>query len=100
MSDDDKLNLIKNGACFIGDDKTYQIPMYIKNKIIYNNYYVVDENGKRLVRRMASEFFEQNRDEFFKKKAEFYKKYITQVNRAFMEEAGVEKDIVENKEIT
>lgn len=95
MSDDDKLNLIKNGACFIGDDKTYQIPMYIKNKIIYNNYYVVDENGKRLVRRMASEFFEQNRNEFFKKKAEFYKKYITQVNRAFMEEAGVEKDIVE-----
>ena len=95
LSDNDKLNLIKNGACFIGDDKTYEIPMYIKNKIIYNNYYVVDENGKRLVRREASQFFEENRDEFFEKKAKFYDKFINQIDKSFLEKAGVENDIIE-----
>lgn len=95
MSDDDKLSLIKDGLCFIGDDKTYQVPLYIKNKLMYNPYYVIDENGKRLVRRQASAFFEANREEFFNKKAEFYNKYISQVNRGFLESAGVEKDIVD-----
>lgn len=95
MSDTDKLNLIKNGACFIGDDKTYEVPMYIKNKIIYSNYYVTDENGKRLVRRKATEFFEQNREEFFNKKAEFYNKYLNQVDRKYLEEAGVDNEIIE-----
>ena len=68
--------------------------MYIKKKIIYNNYYIVDENGKRLVRRQASEFFEQHREEFFNKKAEFYNKYLNQVNKSFLEENGVDENII------
>ena len=41
----------------------------MKNKIVYNKYYVVDENGKRLVRREATKFFEEHREELFNEKA-------------------------------
>ena len=95
LTDDEKLDLIVNGISFVGDDKMHEIPMYIKNKLIYSNYYVVDENGKRLVRREATRFFEENRDEFFEKKSEFYTKYITQVNRPFLEKSGVESEIID-----
>lgn len=94
MSDDAKFALIKDGVCFVGDDKTYEIPLYVKNKIVYNNYYVVDENGKRLVRREATKFFEEHREELFNEKAKFYNKYINQVDRSFLEKSGVEKDLI------
>ena len=95
MSDEEKFDVIKNGMGFVGDDKLYQVPMYIKNKIFYNNYYVVDEEtGKRMVRREASEFFEKNHQEIFEKKAEFYDKYVRQVNKGFMEQSGIDSELV------
>ena len=62
-----------HGISFQGDGLTYKIPIYIKNRIVFDNYYIINEKtGKRLVRRKASAFFEKYKNELFREKARFY----------------------------
>ena len=94
MDDNTKMELFRNGMSFVGDGQTYQIPMYIKNKLVFDVYYVVDENGDRLVRRKASEFFEKNKDELFNEKAKFYTKYFAESSGAdFYKVRGVSEEL-------
>lgn len=74
MSDEEKHKVFVNGISFQGDGQTYRIPVYIKNKIVYDNYYVYKNNGERLVKRKASNFFNKYKNELFREKAKFYEK--------------------------
>lgn len=65
-----KLDWIKNGFWFVGQDKPVDIPIYIRNKILFDPYYIVDEQGNRLVRRTATKFFIDNYQEIFDKKVD------------------------------
>ncbi len=57
-SDLQLLDLFKNGFLFEGDSEVSQLPVYLRNKIIFNPKYVFDEKtGKRLVQREATDFF-------------------------------------------
>lgn len=73
MSDKEKHDIFVHGISFQGDGLTYKIPIYIKNRIVFDNYYIINEKtGKRLVRRKASAFFEKYKNELFREKARFY----------------------------
>lgn len=73
MTDAQKLEAYQRGIYFEdGTDYAYKMPLYLKNKLIFDNDYVVSSSGKRLVRRKASAFFDKHRKEIFKQKAKFY----------------------------
>lgn len=75
MSDQEKHDIFVHGISFQGDGLTYKIPVYIKNKIVFDNYYIINKTtGKRLIRRKASKFFEKYKTELFTEKAKFYEK--------------------------
>ena len=75
LSDSDKLRYLKDGYGFVGDDSNSPLPIYIKNKIIFNPVYVYDlKTHKRLVRRNCTEFFNQHLAEVFNAKVEQAKK--------------------------
>lgn len=108
MSDAEKMDVYVNGLQFVGnDDGVQSIPLYIKNKLVYDNYYVVEdvehidkETGevtveqKRMCRRKASAFFERHRTEIFEQKAKFYQKYITQCStEEYFISRGVDKEL-------
>lgn len=57
LSDSDKLSLLINGRSFVGVDSLLSAPLYIRNKILFDTYYIVNDDGTRLVRREASRFF-------------------------------------------
>ena len=68
-SDMQLLDLYKNGFLFEGDKEVSELPVYLKNKIVFSPKYVFDEKtGKRLVRREASVFFREHCQELFKLK--------------------------------
>lgn len=68
LSDEQKLDILKNGYAFDGESIFQEIPVYLKNKIVFNPLYVY-ENGKRLVRRQAKQFFRENCQSIFDLKA-------------------------------
>lgn len=96
-SDADKLSLLFDGVQFVGSDKMLKIPVYIKNKLVFDNYYVIDEvSGKRLVRRQANEFFRKNAEEIFKRKSEFYEDVFKKLSSpGYLEGRGVAADNAE-----
>ncbi|QCQ84682.1 replication initiator protein [Blackfly microvirus SF02] len=59
LTDARKLEYYRNGYAFVGDDRAQGLPVYLKNKIVFDNKYIV-ENGKRLCRREAKAFFREN----------------------------------------
>ena len=83
-----KKKLLLDGYAFQGEESFIPIPLYIKKKLIFDNYYIyVDEHlqerkkvkgvplpegWKRLSRIKASEFFKENSALIFKKQVEFY----------------------------
>ena len=67
LTDQQKLEYLNNGYAFIGEDHYSQLPIYLKNKICFTPDYVF-ENGKRLVRRKATQFFRENVLEIFRAK--------------------------------
>lgn len=77
LPDEEKMDVYQHGLVFSADKgaKPQQVPIYIKHKLIFDPYYVYDEDGKRLVRRRANEFFLKHAHEIFDAKAEFYQKY-------------------------
>lgn len=110
MTEEEKHDVYVNGLQFVGnDDGVQQVPLYIKNKLVYDNYYVfepqynslgdplLDENGnqkvKRLCRRKATAFFEKYRVEIFRKKAEWYQSYLEGTTASYLEQRGVDANL-------
>lgn len=79
LTDSQKLDVLNNGFAFQGEFALRHLPVYIKNKLIYNNYYIFDKDGKRLCRRVANEFFKKHYKEIFEKKVDFTERMIKQV---------------------
>lgn len=92
LTDHEKLNLMLKGKCFAGDTCSKTLPLYIRDKIVFDNDYILerhlvhDENKdglpvshviyKRVVRKKANQFFIENYQAIFEKKVKFYEKYI------------------------
>ena len=112
MTEDEKRDVYVNGLQFVGNgDGVQSIPLYIKNKLVYDNYYVyepqynslgdplLDSEGnqriKRLCRRKASAFFERYRREIFTEKAKFYQHYIDRTTAAYLKKSGVPEEMAD-----
>lgn len=74
MSDEDKLNFLRDGISLIGQDRRFYLPVYFKNKILFNPLYVTTRDGRRLVRREVSDFFLENYEQIFDIKVNQYRK--------------------------
>lgn len=74
LTDDKKLELLKNGVSFVGQYKTFSLPHYFKNKIMFDPLYVLRADGSRLVRRSFTSFFEKYYEEIYEDKVRFYEK--------------------------
>lgn len=87
LTDAQKLDYFINGVSFLGDDKLRYMPVYLKNKLMFANYYVVDSTGRRLCRRIASYFFEKYYHEIFNEKVRLVKdkvnRWLTE-NKSFV----------------
>lgn len=95
-TDSEKMNLLLNGYQFIGSDKFLRIPVYIRNKLVFDNVYQFDDNGNRLVRRQANKFFRDNAEEIFDHKAEFYAQtFKNLLSSGYLEGRGVDADNAE-----
>lgn len=93
MSDDEKHKAFIHGISFQGDGNVYKVPVYIKNKIVYDTYYVYKNNGERLVKRKASKFFHKYKYELFTKKAEFYEKIFREcTNYDYFTKRGINEE--------
>lgn len=103
-TDSEKLDAIKNGVFFVGEDKPRVLPIYLKNKLLYDNKYVYqvvspdtakackksvkydlgcvafgeDFPARRLVQREASDFFKRNIKEIFDLKVKKYSEFFSQ----------------------
>lgn len=78
LSDGEKLDLLLKGKSFVGRDKFVSLPLYLRNKIIFDTYYIFRPDGTRLVRRRANEFFDNHVEEIYNKKKEFYVNLLKQ----------------------
>lgn len=73
----DKYRLLSCGQTFLGNtDFLEPLPLYIRNKLVFDNDYVTTPSGKRLVRRRATDFFKTYRKEIFEKRSAFYEELI------------------------
>lgn len=72
MSDSEKLHLLEVGYNFVGCESFEMIPLYVRNKLYFDPHYIVDSDGKRLVRRDASAFFLENFEHIFEMKVDYY----------------------------
>lgn len=71
-SDSQLLDIYQHGFGFLGEKALSPIPVYIRDKIIFNPYYIVDNQGKRLVRKESSVFAKTYHKEIFEKKLQYY----------------------------
>lgn len=77
LDDHCKLDLLFNGYAFLGEDKFSALPLYLRNKILFDPVYLKHEKTKkRLVRRKPSEFFARNYRKVFERKARYYEKVL------------------------
>lgn len=92
LSDSEKMRIYRYGMRFSSDEdaKPQQIPLYIKHKLVFDPYYVYDENGKRLVRKKANDFFLRHAHEIFDMKAEYYQKFCCSAESAqYLKDRGL-----------
>lgn len=93
LSDSDKLRYLNDGYCFLGDSVFQSLPVYLRNKIIFNPKYIVDERGKRLVRREATSFFCENLEQIFDMKVRaIASKFDEFQNPQFWDSVGAPRD--------
>lgn len=94
MSFEQKRDIYVNGLSFFGDGEVYELPLYLKHKLVYDNYYIYDENGDRLCRRKASAFFDRYKYEIFEEKSKFYTSLILQSQSlSYFTTRGVAPDV-------
>ena len=118
LSDEDKIRLYTIGHAFIGDEKMSPIPVYIKNKLIFDNYYIweahtllspkmrgckelgvvalqEDYTFKRLVCRKANDFFCVNSKQIYSYKVktytEFFKRFL---DKSMYERRGISPEFI------
>lgn len=97
------LDFLRNGVSFVGDTKRRSLPLYLKNKILFNPKYSFErapdgewyydfEQGrfrysktkgthKRIVEKEASAFFYRNIDTIFNMKVEYYAQLFKDMQR-------------------
>lgn len=93
LSDSEKMNVFMNGTSFQGDGESYKLPVFIKNKIIFDYDYSVTASGKRIVKRVANAFFDAHKEEIFKAKGKFYETLFNSITTVdFFTQRGVEQD--------
>lgn len=86
LSDSEKLDLLLKGKSFLAGSKLRPLPVYIRNKLVFDNEYVFEVRPqydefsdsvimaeKRLVRRRANDFFLKHYKEIYDKKRDFWK---------------------------
>lgn len=56
------------------------MPVYLRNKILFNNKYVFTSSGKRLVRREATQFLLKNYKEIYNLKVQSYEKVFEKLH--------------------
>lgn len=90
-NDTQLLDLYKNGFLFEGDKEVSELPVYLKNKIIFTPKYVFDEKtGKRLVQREATAFFREHCQDLYDLKVRAAEERFTKfLNRDYWRALGV-----------
>lgn len=76
LSDEQKLEYMANGVSFVGNKSNLFLPVYLKNKLIFNNYYIVDADGKRLCRRKANKFFNDYKRIIYEEKVKYTQELV------------------------
>ena len=93
LEDYEKYRLLIDGFEFVGDDKRSCVSLYVKRKLLFDNYYVI-QDGNRLVRRKPTLMFERFYPEIFDEKSKYYDKRVNQMCASFLEQSGVENETV------
>lgn len=70
LSDTDKVKYINYGVSFVGADHNLRLPVYLYKKLVFDNYYIIDADGKRLCRVKANQFFKEHYREIYAKKVD------------------------------
>lgn len=76
LTDEQKLDYLSNGVSFIGNKTNLFLPVYLKNKLIFDNYYIVNPDGKRLCRRKANKFFNQYKELIYEEKVKYTQELV------------------------
>lgn len=92
VTDSQKMELLQYGFQFVGSDKYLKIPIYIRNKLLFDVNYQVDDSGKRLVRRQANEFFKDHSREIYELKSDFYESQFGKLSAGYLEGCGLDAD--------
>lgn len=113
---DKLLDIMKNGVSFVGLKRRVPIPIYIKNKILFDNKYILEpcKNGdwwydfgdnkwrfkcgqgthKRLVTKEASDFMIRFAPQIFEQKTDYYEQFFKDMCQpSFWNSKGVPCDV-------
>lgn len=93
LNEQEKIDFVKNGYFFNGDDFCHHLPKYMLNKFMFENYYLKKDDN-RLVRRKPTKFFNEHYNEIFESKVkqmvakldEFKTNYRVYLHRFFNQE--------------
>lgn len=109
------LQLLKHGESFLGDKYRRSLPLYIRNKVLFDPYYVFERTPagdwwydfeldkwcykrgqgthRRLVRKRATDFFVKNFREIFAMKVQYYSTLFSDMSKkSFWDNRGVPQD--------
>lgn len=100
------VQLMESGYCFDCETEYKQLPVYLKNRILFSpEYHLFEEIDqdtgevviKRLVRRKATKFFVDHYEEIYERKVSAYQDVINEVMRLdFWLSRGVSAETAEN----
>lgn len=78
-TDDELLKMLNEGIAFTGNPKMVELPVYIKNKILFDTYKMYNlKTHKFETTKKYTKFFHDNKNEIFNKKYETNRKIIAQ----------------------
>lgn len=84
MQEGEKIDAFKQGVKFLGEEHRQKLPVYIKNKLIFDNKYVYQEEKdgtvKRLVEREANDFLKKNRRKLFAIRVDGYTTFFQKMS--------------------
>lgn len=72
LSDAEKVDLLEHGKSFLGSDRLMMPPLYIRNKLLFTPYYILDDSGKRLVKQSCTDFYKQHFDAIIGRKLKYF----------------------------
>lgn len=93
LSFDEQFKLLRTGISFVGKPDVYNVPVYFKNKLLFNPTYYYRPDGSRAVGRDVTPFFEKYYPEIYKEKVKFYSQIASDcVSVSFLRARGVACD--------